>query len=314
MKCPQCGYDDRAPDRSTDDPKHSVLETRKSPDGRGVGRRRKCPKCEQTFQTIEEVSEAGLRVVKSDGSVERLERKKIWKSIKKAAVKKYSRQELNELVDTVVEKVHREADGVPIPSREIGRAVVAELAKQHDPASRIRYALVQAGRTDRTDDRDGWTNAADVRQWLVQEYPELEHYRVATGLAQVVKKDGRREPFSPAKLEKSIGRASKGRGSEKQVWDKAEVVRKHVMDELSDQPLVTTSQISAEILRFLRKRDHIAYLRYASTAKGFTTPEDYENEAFPLREGSTIPWEALEKPEESNTGGGLSRATNDDSE
>lgn len=269
-----------------------MLETRKSTDGRGISRRRVCGQCGQVFQTIEQVSEAGLRVRKSDGSVERLERKKIWKSIKKAAVKKYSRQELNELVGTVVEQIHRTSDGAPVPSREIGRAVLDELAVKDDAASRIRYALVQAGRTDRTDDRDGWKNAADVRQWLVRQYPELEHYRVATGLTEVVKKDGRREPFSQKKLEKSIGRASKGRGSKQQVWEKAEAVRKHVLDELGDQPLVTTGQISAEILRFLRERDHIAYLRYASTAKGFTTPEDYENEAFPLREASILEWDS----------------------
>jgi transcriptional regulator NrdR family protein len=47
--------------------------------------------------------------------------------------------------------------------------------------------------------------------------------------------------------------------------------------------LVTSGQIAAEILHALRKRDHVAFLRYASTAKGYRSAEDYESESVPLR-------------------------------
>jgi len=51
---------------------------------------------------------------------------------------------------------------------------------------------------------------------------------------------------------------------------------------LGDQPLVTSGQIASEILESLRRRDQVAYLRFASTAKRFRSPEDYEAEATAL--------------------------------
>lgn len=49
-----------------------------------------------------------------------------------------------------------------------------------------------------------------------------------------------------------------------------------------------TGQIAAEVMRILRKRNHIAYLRYASLVKSFKAPEDYEAEAVALRHGDSI--------------------------
>jgi transcriptional regulator NrdR family protein len=52
---------------------------------------------------------------------------------------------------------------------------------------------------------------------------------------------------------------------------------------LGDQPIITTGQIAAEIMRSLRVQDPIAYLRYASAAKRYQSAGDYEAEALALR-------------------------------
>ena len=77
--------------------------------------------------------------------------------------------------------------------------------------------------------------------------------------------------------------AAKGRNSKEVVEKLATAVAGDVEAALGDQPRITSGQIASEILRSLRRRDHIAYLRYASTAKRFRSPEDYENEVASLR-------------------------------
>jgi transcriptional repressor NrdR len=274
MNCPYCGADGR----------HSVKETRDTDDGRIV-RRRECSVCKQRFATAEQLTVSGLRVRKSHGQAVPFNRDFVRKSIRKAMTDTWRRddQKIDALVADVVADVYPQAENGEVASADIARAVLRRL-RQFDPASHIRFALVQSGRRDRQDQRQGWRDANDVRRWLVEEYPELQHYRAPSGLAEVVKRDGRREPFDREKLEKSIGFASKGYGSRDEVWQLASDVATDVEQALSDQPIVTTGQIAAEILRNLRDLDHIAYLRFASTAKSFTEPEHYEAEAVALRQ------------------------------
>jgi len=235
------------------------------------------------FQTVEQVNPGRLQVLKRDGRVVRFDRKSVERSMRKAVVHGHKPEELAALVDAVVDAVYGKASGGAIPSSVVAEAVLKTL-RQRDPAWQIRFALVQYGRRDRTSgDVSGWTDIGEVRRWLLEEYPQLRHYRPASRLEKVVKRDGRREPFDRRKLERSIGTASKGRGSRDRVHQRATAIADIVERALGDQPLVTSGQISAEILRQLRVEDHVAYLRYASTAKGFTSPEDYEDEANGLR-------------------------------
>jgi transcriptional regulator NrdR family protein len=54
------------------------------------------------------------------------------------------------------------------------------------------------------------------------------------------------------------------------------------MRALAGQPIVTTGQLTSEMLKALRAADDIAYLRYASVAKQFSSEGDYEAEALSL--------------------------------
>jgi transcriptional regulator NrdR family protein len=93
---------------------------------------------------------------------------------------------------------------------------------------------------------------------------------------------GTRERFDRDKLKIAASIACKGRGSTEDVDRLSSDVANDVVAAIGSQPIVTTGQISAEVLRSLRDRDDIAYLRYASTVKRFATVLDYKAEALAL--------------------------------
>jgi transcriptional repressor NrdR len=274
VNCPTCGASGR----------HDVKDTRPTVEG-GIVRRRVCGTCGSRFKTVEAVAQQDLAVQKDDGSVVRFSEESIRRGIRKAAIltSPASRFEgkLEQAVAAVTRAVRRRSSAT-VDSRTIGSLVLKEL-RRVDPATHIRFALVHLGRRDQQS-HEGWSDVNDVRAWLLETYPDLQYYRPPKGLAEVVKKDGSRVSFDAKKLERSIGVASKGRGqSDADVQRFASDVARAVERSLGDQPLVTSGQIAAEILHALRKRDHVAFLRYASTAKGYVSAEDYEAECVPLR-------------------------------
>jgi transcriptional regulator NrdR family protein len=206
--------------------------------------------------------------------------------VEKSAVQTDAVQRLGHMLDEVVEAVTRRsyaaADSYVISAPEIALFIADEL-KHLDPVSHIRFSLVQIGRLDHGNS-EGWRDVNDVRRWLLKQYPSLETFRPNVVLSEVVKKDGRRVPFERKRLERSIGLAAKGRGiSDAAVAQFARQVSDDVQEALGDQAIVTSGQLAAEILHVLRRRDHVAFLRYASTAKRYLSPEDYETEAVTLR-------------------------------
>jgi transcriptional repressor NrdR len=271
MQCPQCGLGSHL----------SVSETRRHE--AAIRRRRNCGHCGHTFQTLEAVVGDTLRVEKSDGTLELLDRAKLLKGVTKASVRPHHADQLAELIELIVQSARRSADEATLTTTELAD-IVLERLKDFDPVTHVRYALTQLGRRDRPG-RVGWKTVVDIRRWLRDEYPELEYFRPSSVTSTVVKRDGRREPFDRRKLERSIGVASKGRGdSDEAVRRLATWVADNVVGVLEHQSLVTSGQIASEILRVLRATDHVAALRFASTAKGFVSVEDYEAEALGLRD------------------------------
>lgn len=269
MDCPNCG-------RGTT---LSVTKTRHAVDGT-IERSRRCSGCGRSFSTFERFSESSLHVRKSDGAVVPFGRRRLHRSVEKALVRRYRPPELDALIGKVVARVYGDAVNGVVDSRALGDAVLTEL-KRLDPASHIRFALVHAGRLDRQSG-GGWTQVAQMRRWLHEQYPSVAHRQMPGRLTTVVKRDGSRERYDRRKLERSIGLAAKGRESPDALWRRSEQVADTVERILIDQPMVTSGQIAAEILRVFRRWDHIAFLRFASTAKGFDSPEDFEAEAGSL--------------------------------
>lgn len=272
MLCPNCGSSNKA----------EVKETRPGGDG-GIRRRRRCPDCHHDFQTVEHVSGDLLRVRKSDGRIEVFDRAKLRRGVVKAAVRPHHADQLTELVEGIAASAHQAATDGTIESSQLASLTLASL-QEFDEITHVRFALTQLGRRDQPDRSRGWRRSADFRGWLTEVYPRLEHSKPPAKLSTVVKRDDRREPYDRKKMERSIGVASKGRGSaDSQVHDFASTIAVAVEKALSDQALVTSGQIASEIIRYLRSTDHIAAIRYASTAKRFSSVEDFETEALGLR-------------------------------
>jgi transcriptional repressor NrdR len=268
MECPFCGSEE-----------HDVKDTRRDDDR--IVRRRRCRNCSGDFKTREEVDGINVRVQKSAGDIEPFDPEKVRTGIARAVVLLSRLEDVDRILDRVLRRSMSASTDRVVSTKEIGAFVFDELLRQ-DPLGAVRFALVLQGRTDRAS--HGWSDANDFRAWLLGVFPELRNHRPPVDLTTVVKRDGSRQTFERLKLERSIGRAAKGRlEGDESVHRLATEVADSVLGELGDQPLVTTGQISAEILRTLRVRDHIAFMRFASTAKPYASVEDYESEAVALR-------------------------------
>lgn len=96
----------------------------------------------------------------------------------------------------------------------------------------------------------------------------------------VLKRSGRLEPFSPAKLASGMSaaladRPVSGSDIESVVEGIEEVVRE-------SGPQVSSEEIGRLVLEHLRELDEVAYLRYASVYKEFQGAADFEKEMAEL--------------------------------
>jgi transcriptional repressor NrdR len=111
---------------------------------------------------------------------------------------------------------------------------------------------------------------------------------VETAVLAVVKRSGVTEPFSREKVIKGVRRACQGR----QVDDDAlNLLAQQVEDAVraTGSPEVPSNEVGLAILGPLRELDEVAYLRFASVYRGFTSAEDFEREIKALREHRKSP-------------------------
>ncbi len=93
----------------------------------------------------------------------------------------------------------------------------------------------------------------------------------------VVKRDGLLEPFDARKVAAGIGEAVKNleldddtvRSTTAQVEER---LRAHARGHIE------SAEIGAEVLTVLRALHEVAYMRFASVYKGFTSPDDFRRE------------------------------------
>ena len=102
----------------------------------------------------------------------------------------------------------------------------------------------------------------------------------------VIKKDGKREPFDRAKLERAIGHACRKRDIDPVKIDRLVSGVQRQLETLGDE--VSTTRIGEAVMFGLKTIDHVAYIRFASIYKDFTDPGDFaeiaervEKEALP---------------------------------
>jgi transcriptional repressor NrdR len=111
---------------------------------------------------------------------------------------------------------------------------------------------------------------------------------VETAVLAVVKRSGVTEPFSREKVIRGVRRACQGR----QVDDDAlNLLAQQVEDTVraAGSPEVASHEVGLAILGPLRDLDEVAYLRFASVYRSFSSAEDFEREIEALRAHREVP-------------------------
>jgi len=108
--------------------------------------------------------------------------------------------------------------------------------------------------------------------------------RVEESMPQVVKRDGRREPFDRYKIERGITAAAAKRPVS---GDQVKAVAEDVEREVSELSVteIASRDVGERVLLRLRALDHIAYVRFASIYRDFDDLEEFAKEVDLLREG-----------------------------
>jgi transcriptional repressor NrdR len=89
----------------------------------------------------------------------------------------------------------------------------------------------------------------------------------------VVKKDGKREPFDRAKLERAVGHATRKREIGADKLDRLVSGIQRRLETQGDE--VASAKIGEAVMAGLKALDHVAYIRFASIYKDFTDPGDF---------------------------------------
>ncbi|MBX3730067.1 MAG: transcriptional regulator NrdR [Candidatus Sumerlaeia bacterium] len=130
MNCPFCGTGDTR-----------VVNSRPSPAGDFVRRRRECQACAKRFTTVEYIEKVEMMVVKRNGEREPFQLQKIRVGLERAFEK---RPVPPEAIDRVTREVEREvlqsADR-EVDSETIGRVILREI-KKLDHVAYVRFASV----------------------------------------------------------------------------------------------------------------------------------------------------------------------------
>jgi transcriptional repressor NrdR len=114
-----------------------------------IRRRRECLRCSRRFTTFERVIEAGLSVVKRDGSREPFDRSKVVSGVAKAIKNRpVTAEQVDALAGMVEEKLRHK--GPLVTTQEVGLEVLAQL-RQLDDVAYLRFASVYKDFQELTD-------------------------------------------------------------------------------------------------------------------------------------------------------------------
>ena len=102
----------------------------------------------------------------------------------------------------------------------------------------------------------------------------------------VVKRSGARQSFDRAKLTRAVKTAARKRPVADEAIDAliSDIAREL---EASGEAEVTTEDLGARVMAALKGLDHVAYVRFASVYRNFSTVQDFE--AFVEELGRTLP-------------------------
>ncbi len=129
MRCPGCGLDE---DR--------VVDSRPSPTGDAIRRRRECRECGLRFTTFERVEVPDVLVRKRSGALSLFDRARVLDGMARAAKGRVDSPALEEAA-AAVERELRALGVREISSEQVGLQVLAQL-RALDPVAYVRFASV----------------------------------------------------------------------------------------------------------------------------------------------------------------------------
>jgi transcriptional repressor NrdR len=103
----------------------------------------------------------------------------------------------------------------------------------------------------------------------------------------VVKKEGKREPFDRAKLERAVGHACRKRDIDASKIDRLVSGVQRQMETQGDE--VPSVRIGEAVMAGLKSLDHVAYIRFASIYKDFNEPGDFAESAERVEKEGVAP-------------------------
>lgn len=109
--------------------------------------------------------------------------------------------------------------------------------------------------------------------------------RADDSMVLVVKRGGVTEPFTRDKVSSGMQRATKNLAIDPEALRRAAAQVEARVRGLR-QRRVPSEVVGAEVLDALKNLDHVAYMRFASVYKGFTSPEDFHRELAGLEKDS----------------------------
>ena len=130
MRCPVCRHTESR-----------VIDSRPTPDGTSIRRRRECVSCGRRFTTYETIEYAPLMVIKKDGSRQPFDREKILCGLMNACKKRPVTRAQMEGVFYAIESSLMSQIEQEVPSSVIGEMVLEQL-KDVDEVAYIRFASV----------------------------------------------------------------------------------------------------------------------------------------------------------------------------
>ncbi|MGI6170680.1 MAG: transcriptional regulator NrdR [Butyricicoccus sp.] len=130
MRCPVCRHTESR-----------VIDSRPTPDGTSIRRRRECVSCGRRFTTYETIEYAPLMVIKKDGSRQPFDREKILCGLMNACKKRPVTRAQMEGVIYAIESSLMSQIEQEVPSSVIGEMVLEQL-KEVDEVAYIRFASV----------------------------------------------------------------------------------------------------------------------------------------------------------------------------
>ncbi len=130
MKCPFCS-----------DLETRVIDSRLTPEGDKIKRRRECVACKERFSTFESADVSFPKVVKSNGTREVFEESKLLSGISRALERRPVPTEQVENAINQIKKHLMSLGDSEVTSRRIGEWVMEELRKL-DKVAYIRFASV----------------------------------------------------------------------------------------------------------------------------------------------------------------------------